>query len=176
VEKWKKVWKTAGVVFKGTYRYRIDPKGRLPVPAPFRRSLGADGGGVVVTRLDDCLAVYPRPEWTKLESQLLGLPAFSAPVKALVRVLASQANDCALDVQGRILLPGPVRAAVGLGAEAVVVGVLNRFEVWAPEAWEAFLRGSERLLEDVSLDVPWPLPPASPAAGPDPGRPSTRKP
>ena len=40
----------------------------------------------------------------------------------------------------------------------VVVGVLNRFEVWAPEAWESFLRESERLLDDVTLDVEWPLP------------------
>ena len=39
-----------------------------------------------------------------------------------------------------------------------VVGVLNRFEVWAPPAWEDFLRESERLLDDVSLDVAWPLP------------------
>jgi hypothetical protein len=44
----------------------------------------------------------------------------------------------------------------------VVVGVLNRFEVWAPEAWESFVRESEGLLDDVSLDIQWPLPPATP--------------
>ena len=47
----------------------------------------------------------------------------------------------------------------------LVVGVLNRFEVWAPEAWSEFVRDSERLLEDVSLGVEWPLPP--PAATPE---------
>lgn len=151
-------------MFKGTYRYRIDPKGRLPVPAPFRRALGQKG--VVLTLLDQCLAAYPPGEWERLETQLRALPAFSKQVKALTRLLTSRASDCALDAQGRILLPPQLRAAAGLGREAVVVGVLNRIEIWAPAVWDSFLRESERLLDDVTLDVQWPLPPAAPAAGP----------
>lgn len=144
-------------MFKGTYRHKIDPKGRLPVPAAFRRDLGAAGDTtVVVTLLDQCLAVYPPADWARLEEQLSALPAFSGPVKALTRLLASRAADCELDVQGRILLPPALRAAAKLQRDAVVVGVLNRFEIWPPEAWEGFLQDSERLLEDVSLDVQWP--------------------
>lgn len=155
-------------MFKGTYRHRIDPKGRLPVPAAFRRALERDGlKSLVVTLLDECLAAYPQEEWERLELQLRGLPAFSKPVKALTRLLTSRAVDCHLDVQGRILLPLPLRQSATLGHEAVVVGVLNRIEVWAPEAWETFLRESERLLEDVSLDVPWP--PPHPQPGPTHG-------
>jgi MraZ protein len=159
-------------VFKGTYRHRIDGKGRLPIPAVFRRALG-DEGRVVVTPLDQCLAAYPPAEWAKLEAQLAALPAFSKPVKALTRLLASRAADCEIDVQGRILLPPALRAAAGLERDAVVIGVLNRFEVWAPEPWAGFVRDSERLLEDVSLDVQWPPPPASPAGVPGP--PSRRR-
>lgn len=147
-------------MFKGTYRYRIDPKGRLPVPPPFRRALGESGDStLVVTLLDQCLAAYPPGEWSRLESQLRGLPAFSKPVKAVTRLLTSRAADCGLDAQGRILLPPALRRAAGLVREAVVVGVLNRFEVWPPEAWDSFLRESERLLDDVSFEVQWPLPP-----------------
>jgi division/cell wall cluster transcriptional repressor MraZ len=86
------------------------------------------------------------------------LPAFSKPVKALTRLLASRAADCEIDVQGRILLPPSLRHAAGLGRDAVVVGVLNRFEVWSPESWDTFVRESERLLDDISLDIQWPLP------------------
>jgi len=155
-------------VFKGTYRYRIDAKGRLPVPPVFRRALSDGRGRLVVTVLDQCLAVYAASEWERLEAQLAALPAFSKPVKALTRVLTSRAADCELDVQGRILLPPALREAARLGGEAVVVGVLNRFEVWSPEAWQDFLRESERLLEDVSLDVQWPPAPAlPPVEGPE---------
>ena len=149
-------------VFKGTYRHRIDGKGRVPIPAAFRRSLG-DAGRVVVTLLDQCLAVYPSSEWARLEGQLAALPAFNKQVKALTRLLASRAADCEIDVQGRVLLPPGLRAAAGLERDAVVVGVLNRFEIWSPASWESFVRDSERLLDDVSLDIQWPLPPATPS-------------
>lgn len=157
-------------VFKGTYRHRIDAKGRLPVPAAFRRWLG-DDRQVVVTLLDQCLAAYSPGEWARLEAQLAALPAFSKPVKALTRLLASRAADCEIDVQGRILLPPSLRQAAGLGRDAVVVGVLNRFEVWSPESWDTFVRESDRLLDDVSLDIQWPLPapaPTGPVCGSQP--------
>jgi hypothetical protein len=50
-----------------------------------------------------------------------------------------------------------------------VVGVLKRFEVWAPGTWQTFLSESERLLEDASLDVQWPLAPVTePTPPPNP--------
>jgi len=162
-------------VFKGTYRYRIDPKGRVPVPPAFRRSLPEGRAGLVVTLLDQCLAVYPSSEWERLEGQLAALPAFSKTVKALTRVLTSRAADCELDVQGRILLPPSLREAAGLGAEAVVVGVLNRLEVWSPDAWQDFLHESERILEDASLDVQWPPAPSAPVGGAPEGRPDRNR-
>jgi len=157
-------------VFKGTYPYKIDPKGRLPVPAPFRKRLLELGAKhVVVTLLDQCLAAYPPAEWQRLEDQLNALPAFGKQVKALTRMLASRAVDCELDVQGRILLPPALRSATGLARDAVVIGVVSRFEVWAPDNWDSFVRASERLLDDVSLDVAWPLPgPSRPQEKPKP--------
>jgi MraZ protein len=135
--------------------------------------LSAQGAGVVVvTLLDECLAVYPPSEWTRLEVQLGALPAFSRPVKALTRLLTSRAADCELDGQGRILLPPTLRLATGILREVVVVGVLNRFEVWRPDAWASFLKDSERLLDDASLDLQWPLPPAPPTPPEGPSRPT----
>ena len=98
---------------------------------------------MVVTLLDQCLAVYTEAEWARLESQLAALPAFSKQVKALTRLLVSRAADCELDVQGRILLPPTLREAARLERDAVVVGVLNRFEVWSPESWDGFVKESE---------------------------------
>ena len=97
-------------------------------------------------------------------------------MKALTRRLASRAADCALDVQGRILLPPALRSAAGLGREAVVIGVLIRFEIWAPEVWDGFLADSERLLDDVALDLQWPVapPPPLPRTPSDPARPQAK--
>ena len=141
-------------MFKGTYRHRIDPKGRLPVPAAFRRALAERGAAtVVVTLLDQCLAAYPRHEWARLEAQLARAARRSAGRSRRSRACWPAAPwTASLDVQGRILLP--VRACArprGSAGRRVVVGVLNRFEVWAPDAWSEFLRESERLLEDVTL-------------------------
>ncbi|MBN2371252.1 MAG: division/cell wall cluster transcriptional repressor MraZ [Vicinamibacteria bacterium] len=148
-------------MFKGTYRHRIDAKGRVPVPAAFRRQLAlGQADRVIVTLMDQCLSIYPIEEWTRLEDQLRGLPVFSRPVKALTRLLMSRAVECELDVQGRILLPGTLREDAGLVREALIVGVLNRFEIWSPEAWTAFLRDSDHILEDLSSDL-WPAPPVS---------------
>ena len=139
------------------------------MPAAFRR--GLPDGQLVVTLLDQCLAAFPPAEWVRLEAQLRALPAFSKPVKALTRLLASRAADCELDVQGRILLPMALRAAAGLQKDVLVVGVLSRIEVWAPSAWDAFLHDSERLLDDVSLEVQWPLSPVLPAPAGEAERP-----
>jgi MraZ protein len=139
-------------VFRGTFQYKIDGKGRLPIPAPFRRVLEEAGQAtVVVTHLDQCLAVYAASEWMGLEQQLLLLPQFKKDSKALIRRLASQATDCAFDTQGRILIPSILRRAAALEKEVTVVGVLNRFEVWSPANWATFLRESEQALDDVVL-------------------------
>jgi MraZ protein len=149
-------------VFRGTFEYRIDPKGRLPVPAPFRRALEKAGEtALVVTLHDQCLAVYAAAEWSRLEQQLLSLPPFAKATQALSRRLASQAADAKLDVQGRILLPPVLRRTAHLAADVIVIGVLNRFEVWAPDAWSAFLRESEKLLDDATLNAAWPAHPST---------------
>jgi MraZ protein len=150
-------------VLKGTYEYRIDPKGRLPVPPPFRRLLLHGGERtVVVTPLDQCLAIYSPAEWTKIESQLTSMPPFHPKVKALTRLVASRAVDCELDSQGRILIPLGLRRGASLDREVTVVGVLNRLEIWPTEAWQGFLKDSERILDDISTDLPWPIPATSP--------------
>lgn len=148
-------------MFKGTYHYKIDPKGRLPVPPAFRRSLGQEAAALVITPLDGCLAVYTESEWDRLREHVETLPAFSKQALTLGRLLASRAVDAALDIQGRILLPPALRAAVGLSREAVVVGVMSRFEIWSAESWSSFVGEAEKLLDDVGVLGVWSRSPQS---------------
>jgi MraZ protein len=167
-------------VWKGTYLHRIDAKGRLPIPAPIRRCLQESGHArVVVTKLDQCLAAYAPPDWARLETELLALPTFDAKSRTLTRVMTRDADDCEIDVQGRILLPPNLRRVAGLERDAVVVGVLNRFEIWSPAVWDSFLQASESFLDTVSLGIQWPPVPTQPAPGlaaTTDGVPSTGKP
>jgi MraZ protein len=128
-------------MFKGTHHYRIDAKGRLPVPAPFRRGLEERGEtAVVATLLDQCLAVYPAPEWLRLERQLEQLPTFNRAAKALSRLLVSRAADCELDSQGRILLPAALRTAARLEREAIVMASSTVSRSGTPSAGRASWR------------------------------------
>lgn len=124
------------------------------MPAAFRRRLAEERvGRLVVTPLDGCLACFPEHEWQRLEARLRELPPPRKAVKAATRLRASRAVDCSLDRQGRILIPPALRAVAGLGRGVVLVGVLDRFEIWDPQAWEAFVRDAERVLDDAALEL-----------------------
>ncbi len=123
-----------GNVFKGEYHYALDEKGRVVLPRKFRRALG---NAVVVTRgLDECVFVYSPQEWGRFEKKLRGL---SINKRDFVRFMLASAEDVALDRQGRMTLPAHLRQYAKIDREAVVVGVINRLEVWGKENWLKYI-------------------------------------
>jgi MraZ protein len=121
----------------GEYRHALDDRGRVAVPARFRPRLSA---GATITRwLDTCVAVYPRDAWEELADKLRALPLTNAQARQFARFMASGAVDAELDKQGRLLVPQYLRSYAGLETgEVVVVGALNRLEIWTPGAWEPY--------------------------------------
>lgn len=121
----------------GEYRHALDDRGRIAVPARFRTRLAE---GATLTRwLDACLAVFPRDAWAELAEKLRSLPLTSTQAREFGRFMASGAVEVELDRQGRLLVPGYLRTYAGLQpGEVIVVGVLNRLEIWAPGAWEPY--------------------------------------
>ena len=121
----------------GEYRHALDDRGRIAVPARFRTRLAE---GATLTRwLDACLAVFPRDAWAELAEKLRGLPLASTSAREFGRFMSSGAVDVELDRQGRLLVPGYLRTYAGLQpGEVIVVGALNRLEIWAPSAWEPY--------------------------------------
>lgn len=120
-------------MFTGEYRHAIDVKGRMAVPHRFRAELAE---GAYVTRwLDDCLAILPRQAWDELAEKLASLRLTDANARAFVRYLFANAFEVELDRQGRALVPAQLREQVGLKDEAVVVGMRERIELWAPDRW-----------------------------------------
>lgn len=123
-------------VFMGEYQHTLDEKGRVIVPAKFREGLGES---FVMTRgLDKCLFVYPQSEWEILEQKLKSLPMTRADARSFVRFFLSGATECALDKQGRIVVPTLLRDYATLDKDIVVLGVSNRVEIWSHERWREY--------------------------------------
>jgi MraZ protein len=129
--------------FRGIYPHTIDSKGRLSVPNRFRDVLRAkeDDRLVVTLGSNGCLAVYPMEGWLKVEEDVENLPAGQAK-DHFVRHFVSPAQDVQLDKTGRVLVPVQLREQVGLDKEVMVVGAVNKFEIWDRAAYEKYLESS----------------------------------
>lgn len=121
-------------MFMGQYNHSVDAKGRLIVPVKFREQLGEDF--VVTKGLDGCLFVYPNEEWTSIESRFREMPLTTKDARKFSRFFFAGAAQCEVDKQGRILIPAVLREFAELKKDVVLVGVLNRIEIWSVERWE----------------------------------------
>lgn len=127
-------------MFTGEYRHTIDAKGRLAVPARFRTELS--GEAYVCRWLEGCLAIFPRAAWEQLSGEVGTLPRIGDPrARDIARSVFASAYDVQLDSQGRVLIPANLRDAVGLVTDAVVIGLNDHVEVWAPERWATYSAG-----------------------------------
>ena len=120
-------------MFKGEYNHTVDTKGRLIVPSKFREALGEMF--VVTKGLDGCLFVYPNEEWQNIEEKFREIPLTTKDARKFSRFFFAGAADCEVDKQGRILLPSVLREFAAIQKEVVLVGVLNRIEIWSRERW-----------------------------------------
>jgi len=128
-------------MFLGEFEHTIDGKGRLTIPAKFRDELAS---GVVVTRgLDGCLWAYNRSEWEKLADKISHLPSTNPNARNFARFMFSSAFDSIPDRQGRILIPQNLRDYAGIASETIVIGVMNRVEIWNPDQWRSVISGVE---------------------------------
>lgn len=121
-------------MFLGEFEYRIDEKGRVPLPPRFRQCF--KDGVIVAPSPEKCLSVYTILEWTKMADGLTngGLPP--SKIRKILRALLGTAFQTEIDAQGRINLPVTLRMYAGLGGDVVVVGANNYLELWDKAAWE----------------------------------------
>ncbi len=125
-------------MFQGRFEHALDDKGRLAVPASLRRRLVEDGGEttIIVTISDQCLAAYPMSEWEQKLTQIGRLNQFEPRVMAFKRIFVGCAQECLLDKAGRVLIPADLRRDAGIERDCVVIGQLEKFEIWSAERWQ----------------------------------------
>ncbi|QKE64407.1 division/cell wall cluster transcriptional repressor MraZ [Aquipseudomonas campi] len=127
-------------MFRGANAISLDAKGRLAMPSRYRDELVSRCAGqliVTIDAVDPCLCVYPLPEWELIEAKLRELPSLREETRRLQRLLIGNAVDIELDGSGRFLVPPRLRAHAGLDKHAMLVGVLNKFQLWNEDAWNA---------------------------------------
>jgi MraZ protein len=128
-------------VFTGEYRHTVDEKGRMAVPAKFRAQL--EGGAFVSRWIDGCLAIHTRSGWDALETRVAGIALTDPAGRLFQRQVFGGALEAEIDRQGRVLLPAYLRSETGIGGEAVVVGVRDHAEIWAPQRWASYRRAMD---------------------------------
>ena len=126
--------------FSGKYYYTLDPKGRVIIPAPFREIISSNYNPklyVVNDIFDNCLHIYPQEEWSKLEEKVRTLPKMDEDVKLFIRKVIGSAQEVEIDKQGRILVSAAQREDASLNSEIVIVGQLDKIDLWDRKEWDA---------------------------------------
>jgi MraZ protein len=138
-------------VFFGTYTPKLDDKGRLFLPAKFREDL-ADG--LVVTRGQErCLTVWSMADFQKLTDRLREAPVTNKGTRDYVRMLFAAASQEVPDKQGRINIPSVLREYASLTKDVMVIGAMNRIEIWDPTSWQEYSEAQEQVFSELSDEV-----------------------
>ena len=146
-------------MFRGNHPTRVDEKGRLKVPAEFKRVIDEKyGTQFYITSLDGKVAqVYPFEEWERIEQKLAGLSTFNPTKKKFLSRANYWGQQVEMDGQGRLLIPQLLREDAQIKGEVAVSGYLNYLEVRNLEAYrkkireEKFTPDDEKTLDELGI-------------------------
>ncbi len=150
-ELWFKIHKFIMSSFKGSYIYAVDEKGRVSIPARMRKYLSPEANETfVITRgTDTCLFLFPLDEWEKLERKLKELNTFNPQHRFLVRILLMWAVEVTLDNQSRVMIPKNLLEFAKIDKEALIIGALDRIEIWNPNIFQEYVNSQPESYESV---------------------------
>ena len=146
-------------MFRGNHPTRVDEKGRLKVPAEFKRLIDEKyGTQFYITSLDGKVAqVYPFEEWQRIEEKLARLSNFNPTKKKFLNRTNYYGQVVDMDGQGRLLIPGLLRESAQIQGEVAVVGNLTYLEVQSIEAYRKdieenpFTAEDEKTLDELGI-------------------------
>ena len=130
---------TEPTCYNSEYRHGVDAKRRIQIPAKWRPSKPGTELTLVLwpkAKEGPCLRVLPPQQMAKLMQDVNAMPNSDSGKVVLKRLLGSGSVQVTLDSVGRICLPEKLAADAGIGEEAVLVGLLDRFEIWSPARYE----------------------------------------
>ena len=129
------------IYYNSLYRHGLDEKRRLQIPSKWRPTQGEVELTLIIwpkgTQQEACLLVLPPEEWIALVQKLKAMPFSDPKAEALRRLLGKKSDRVTLDKAGRICLPENMAKAAAIDKEAVLVGLVDRFEIWNPGRYDS---------------------------------------
>jgi MraZ protein len=120
--------------FVGRYEHQLDVKGRVILPAKFRASF--ENGGFLTQHAEGCVALWTPGEFQR-QMQVMHQRAAAGKIdRNRARVWASNSQDVEIDKQGRMPIPTRLRSFAGLESDVLVLGAIDRIELWKPTNWD----------------------------------------
>jgi MraZ protein len=146
-------------MFRGNHPTRVDEKGRLKVPAEFKRLIDEKyGAQFYITSLDGKVAqVYPFEEWQRIEEKLARLSNFNPTKKKFLNRTNYYGQLVEIDGQGRVLIPALLRETAKIQGEVAVIGNLTYLEVQSIETYRKdieenpFTAEDEKTLDELGI-------------------------
>ena len=131
----------------GKYYFTLDPKGRVMIPAALRdvivRTYNSPTLYITIAAVDKCIQIFPVEEWRLLLEEVKKKAPNEPTIKFFMRRVVASAVECEIDRQGRVLIPASLREDAEIKSEIVVLGLVNRIEVWDKSLWESAMDPSK---------------------------------
>jgi MraZ protein len=146
---------SAPTYYNSLYRHGVDEKRRVQIPAKWRP---ADSGVEFTLILwpkakeGPCLRVLPPKEMAEMMRDIDAMPNGDPGKVVLKRFIGSESVQVTLDKGGRICLPEEMARAAGIASDAVLVGLLDRFEIWNPERYDR-VRASDAIMAQEAFKM-----------------------
>lgn len=145
----------APTYYNSLYRHGVDEKRRVQIPSKWRPAQEGVEFTLILwpkSKEGPCLRVLPPLEMAELMRDIDAMPNDDPSKVVLKRFIGSESVQVALDKNGRVVLPEEMAKAAGIGDEAILVGLLDRFEIWNPERYEK-VRASDAIMAQEAFKL-----------------------
>jgi MraZ protein len=143
-------------MFIGSFKYSIDTKGRISIPAKLRKYVSSEANDTfILTRgTAQCIDIYPMDQWKLLTANRLNqLNSFDPDEAMFIRMFLQEAAEDKLDSQSRLLIPKNLVEYAEIDKEVFILGAIKKIEIWNPDTYEDYIKTHEKSYSQISKEV-----------------------
>ena len=144
------------IMFIGSFKYSVDAKGRVSIPAKLRKYVNPEANDTfILTRgTTECIDVYPMDHWKELAANKLNqLNSFDPKEAMFIRMFLQEAAEDKLDSQARLLIPKSLIEYAGIEKEIFILGAVKKIELWNPGKYDTYLKENVQSYSEIANDV-----------------------